>query len=339
MTKQYLIQSLAQMFDSLVQLIATAIDDKSPYTGGHCRRVPELTMLLAEAAHNKGEGYLQSFVMSGADRYELQVAAWLHDCGKITTPEYVIDKATKLETIFDRIQLVEARFEVLKRDCNIVFLEQKLLAAQQGKSVEVSVELQHKETLQQLADDFDFIKRSNTGGEFMSEADCMRIRELAKTEWQLKGENMALLSTEEVENLTIAKGTLTPDERSKINEHIATTIAMLEKIPFPKHLSHVVEYAGGHHERMDGRGYPKGLMREQMSVSARIMGIADVFEALTAKDRPYKDGKKLSEALSILEKMKQDNHIDPDLYDVFIEGKVYAKYAEKFLDKEQIDVE
>jgi HD-GYP domain-containing protein (c-di-GMP phosphodiesterase class II) len=145
------------------------------------------------------------------------------------------------------------------------------------------------------------------------------------------------LSDEEVTNLTIRAGTLTQEERQIINHHITMTIQMLEALPWPKHLSNVVEYAGGHHERMDGKGYPKGLTREQMSVQARCMGIADIFEALTARDRPYKKGKTLSEALTILGKFKLNGHIDPDLFDVFMWEKVYEKYATEFMQPEQID--
>lgn len=339
LTKQRLIADLENMFESLVQLIATAIDDKSPYTGGHCRRVPELTMMLAEAAHDTHEGYLKNFIMTEADRYELKIAGWLHDCGKITTPEYVIDKATKLETIFDRIALIETRFEVVKRDQEIAMLKQKIEVLEQGKVPNPNIEQGYADALAKIEDDLAFIKRANTGGEFMSAEDQHRISSLNQSTWRLNNEETPLLSDNEIYNLCIAKGTLTREERDIINHHIDATIAMLGKIVFPKHLKNVPEYAGGHHEKMDGTGYPRGLHREEMSIQARTMAIADVFEALTAKDRPYKMGKKLSEALAILKRMKDNQHIDPDLYDAFINHKVYKQYAEKFLDEYQIDVD
>ena len=143
--------------------------------------------------------------------------------------------------------------------------------------------------------------------------------------------------SQEAKNLTIRSGTLTPEERQTINHHIEVTIKMLESLPWPRHLKNVPEYAGGHHERMDGKGYPRGLTREQMSVQARVMGIADIFEALTAKDRPYKKGKTLTESLNILGRFKLNGHVDPDLFDVFVREKVYLRYAEQFLDPEQID--
>jgi len=339
LTKQQLITDLENMFESLVKLIATAVDEKSPYTGGHCRRVPELTLMLTEAAHDTDHGYLQDFRLTEADRYELTIASWLHDCGKIITPEYVIDKATKLETIFDRIHLLETRFEVLKRDREIAFLKQQLAELQSNTTSSSALEHTYQADIARLDDDLAFIRLCNTGGEAMSEDDISRLQSLQKRTWSLNNVDVPLLTDEEVYNLSIFRGTLTSEERNVINNHINVTISMLEAIKFPKHLQNVVEYAGGHHERMDGKGYPKGLSREEMSIPARAMAIADVFEALTAKDRPYKKGKKLSEALFILKKLKEDKHIDPDLYDAFIKQKIYKKYAEKFLDDVQIDID
>ena len=335
LTKQYLIAELEEMFESLTQLIASAIDDKSPYTGGHCRRVPELTLSLAEAAHRSQNEYLKDFSMTDKDRYELKIAAWLHDCGKITSPEYVIDKSTKLQTIFDRIELVETRFEVLKRDIEIDMLKQCHQFPEQKSVIE-----QHYATqITQLNNEFEFIKKCNIGDEFMEEQDQQKIIEIGKKRWNLSGIDMPFLSKDEVYNLTISRGTLTSEERAIVNQHINATISMLDKINFPKHLKNVPEFAGGHHERVDGNGYPNGLKREQMSVQARVMAIADIFEALTARDRPYKQGKTLSQSLNILTKMKEDQHVDPDLFDVFIQEKVYLKYAHQFLDSNQIDID
>jgi HD-GYP domain-containing protein (c-di-GMP phosphodiesterase class II) len=339
LTQQHLIADLEKMFECLVKLIATTIDQKSPYTGAHCRRVPELTMMLAEAVHDTQEGYFKDFTLSDADRYELKIAAWLHDCGKITTPEYVIDKATKLQTIYDRIELIETRGEILKRDREIELLKQKIAALENHQAPDAAAEQQLNRAVAQIEDDLSFIKRINLGGEFMRTEDLQRLRAISAAKWRMNGKTLPFLSENETRNLSIVKGTLTGEERQVINNHIVATIAMLESITFPKHLKNVPEFAGGHHERMDGKGYPRGLTREQMSVQARIMGIADVFEALMAKDRPYKPGKKLSEALAILKNMKENGHIDPDLYDVFINKKVYRRFAEQFIDPEQIDVD
>jgi len=335
LTNRMLINQLEHLFESFIKLINTAIDEKSPYTGGHCQRVPVLTMLLAEAVNETAEGPLKDFSMSDKDRYELKIAGLLHDCGKVTTPVHVVDKATKLETIFDRIQLIDTRFEVLKRDAEIESLK-KRAALMPMEAMEEEKRL--RDRLRRLDEDRRFLHACNIGSERMREEDMEQVRRIAGYRWRdVSGHEADFLTAEELKNLTIRSGTLTEEERKIINHHIVATIKMLEALPWPRHLTNVPEYAGGHHERMDGKGYPRGLKREQMSVQARCMGIADIFEALTAKDRPYKKGKTLSESLEILGRMKENHHVDPDLFDVFVRRKVYRRYAEMFLDPEQID--
>jgi HD-GYP domain-containing protein (c-di-GMP phosphodiesterase class II) len=326
LTNRLLINQLESLFESFINLINSAIDEKSPYTGGHCQRVPVLTMLLAEAVNETKSGPLSDFNMSDKDRYELKIAGLLHDCGKVTTPVHVVDKATKLETIYDRIDLINTRFEVLKRDVEIQWLKREI------------DDRAKRDRLRELDDARKFLHACNIGSERMKDEDVEHVKRIARFRWiDVSGHEADFLTADEVKNLTIRAGTLTDDERKIINHHIVATIKMLEALPWPKHLVNVPEYAGGHHERMDGKGYPKGLTREQMSVQARCMGIADIFEALTAKDRPYKKGKTLSESLQILGRMKESHHIDPDLFDVFVRRKVYRRYAEMFLDREQID--
>ncbi len=340
LTNRLLITQLEQLFESFIGLINLAIDEKSPYTGGHCERVPVLTMMLAEAASAADTGPLANFRMSDKDRYELKIAGLLHDCGKVTTPVHVVDKATKLQTIFDRIHLIDTRFEVLKRDAEIDALRRKLainLLHDAAAAQKIDAELVH--ALKVLDEERDFLRRANIGGESMPADDQRRVAEIgSKYRWRdPQGATTDFLSSEEVENLSIRAGTLTTAERNIINYHIVATIKMLEQLPWPNHLKNVPEYAGGHHERMDGKGYPNGLTREQMSVQARVMGIADIFEALTARDRPYKDGMKLSQAVSILAKFSKNGHIDQDLFEVFVRERVFQKYADAFLDPRQID--
>jgi len=326
LSNRQLINQLEQLFESFINLINSAIDEKSPYTGAHCQRVPQLTMMLAEAVNDTHEGPLAKFQMTDKDRYELKIAGLLHDCGKVTTPVHVVDKATKLETIYDRITLIDTRFEVLKRDLEIQALRGEL------------DERKLRVRLRELDDDRRFLHACNMGSERMKDEDIARVKRIAAYRWRdMAGHEANFLSDDEVKNLTIRAGTLTEEERKIINHHIVATIKMLEALPWPKHLANVPEYAGGHHERMDGRGYPRGLKREQMSVQARCMGIADIFEALTARDRPYKKGKTLSESLEILGRMKLNHHVDPDLFDIFVRKKVYRRYAEMFLEPEQID--
>lgn len=340
LTNRLLITQLEDLFESFINLINEAIDEKSPYTGKHCERVPALTMMLAEAASATTQGPLAEFQMSERDRYELKIAGLLHDCGKITTPVHVVDKATKLQTIYDRIDLVDTRFEVLKRDAEIEALHQKLSLRSAGDAkAEAQVDARLQKALHEIQDDRDFLRKTNIGAEAVAPEVLQRVRNIGgQYSWRNpEGVLTDFLSADEVENLTIRAGTLTQKERNTINHHIVATINMLDKLPWPRHLKNVPEYAGGHHERMDGKGYPKGLRREQMSWQARMMGIADIFEALTAADRPYKAGMSLSQALSIMVKFKNNGHIDPDLFDVFVREGVYRRYADQFLDAAQVD--
>ena len=327
-TNRTLVIQLEDLFESFISLINHAIDDKSPHTGGHCERVPALTMMIADAVTQCQVGPFSDYSLSDANRKELKMASLLHDCGKITTPVHVVDKATKLETIFDRIQLIELRIEILMRDIQIQ-LENELITESDAYQQQ-----------ERLIDDFNFLCHCNIGVESMIESDIMRIHDTAsKYTWlDFSGSKRQLLSEDEALNLTIKSGTLNASERKIINRHIEVSISMLEKLKWPKHLMNVTEYAGAHHERMDGKGYPKGLTRDEMSIPARCMAIADIFEALTAKDRPYKKGKSLSESLFILGKMKLNNHIDPDLFNIFMWSKVYEHYAHIFMDSSQIDL-
>ena len=343
-TNKNLIKDLENLFESFIKLIASAIDAKSPYTGGHCERVPEITMLLADAVVKTKTGPFADFTLTDQEMYELKIAAWLHDCGKVATPEFVVDKSTKLETIYDRIHEVETRFSVLQRDKQIIKLKKELsverddsLSLKQKNEKFKQIKSEYQKSTRQLKKDLSFVKESNIGGEFMSDDKKQRINEISNYKWKPNGKMQNFLSENEVYNLTIPRGTLTPEERQVINDHIVVTINMLDELPYPKHLKNIPEFAGGHHEKLDGTGYPKGLTKNEMSIQARIMAIADIFEALTARDRPYKKGKTLSQAMRILGFMKDDAHIDADLFDIFVKKKIYMKYAKGFLEPEQID--
>lgn len=384
-----LIEAQKELMESLIKLIASAIDAKSAYTGGHCERVPELALMLAEEACAVDSGPLADFRFETEDEWrEFRIGAWLHDCGKVTTPEYVIDKATKLETIYNRIHEVRMRFEVLLRDAEI----ERLTAILERREDRATADAHFAARQVQLIDDFVFVAEANVGGEFMAPEHVDRIKRLAGTTWIRHFDDRIGLSQEElrrcastppdslpaketlladkpwhvvprtqdntvydehygwkvnvpnnlynfgeVYNLCIERGTLTEEERFKINEHIIQTIAMLQELPLPKHLRRVPEYAGTHHETMIGTGYPRKLDAGQLSIPSRIMAIADIFEALTASDRPYKPTKKLSECIKILSFFRNDKHIDPVLFDLFLTSGVYKKYAERFLRPEQID--
>ena len=337
LTNSQLIGDLKHLLEKFIEVIANAIDDKSPYTGGHCRRVPEIASLLANAINDSKHITFADVRFSEQDLYELHIAAMLHDCGKITTPVHVVDKATKLETIHDRISVIEERIETMKKDAEIQLLKTKL-SASDNTAIEDAVQ-QYRLHINQLNDDFAFIAQANLGSEFMDEDSQNRIKQIAQHSWlDSQGNKRRLLDDDELYNLSIAKGTLTEEERQIINHHITMTQNMLNALPFPKHLQNVPEIAGNHHERMDGKGYPNGLKGDQLSIQAKLMCIADVFEALTAADRPYKKAMNLSTALTILGRMSMEGHIDCDLFNLFITEKVYLDYAQKFLSSEQIDI-
>lgn len=383
---QMLIDAQRNLFRSILRVFASAIDAKSPYTGGHCHRVPELTNMLARAADETPDGPLADFHLSEEEWYELEVAGGLHDCGKVTTREFVVDKATKLETIYNRIHEIRTRFEVVKRDAEIEYLR-AIMAGGDESALRATCDAR----LAQLDEDFAFVAECNIGGEFMAPEKIARVQRIADITWVRTLDDRLGLSWEEtarythtpeplpavehlladkphhiahhdaaplgpdnpwgfvikppahkanlgeIHNLAIRRGTLTDEERYHINDHIVQTIIMLEALPFPKNLRRVPEWAGGHHEKMDGTGYPRGLKRSDMSIPARIMMIADIFEALTARDRPYKARKKLSECVDIMARMSREHHIDPDLFELFLKSGVYREYADIFLLPEQID--
>lgn len=380
-----LLKAQRDMFEALVKLLARAIDAKSPYTGGHCARVPEIAKMIARAACDAETGRFAGYALDDKGWEALHVAAWLHDCGKVTTPEYVVDKATKLETLHDRIHEVRTRFEVLKRDAEIARLE-ALLAGTDADAARAA----RDRACADLDADFAFVAACNLGGEGIDATALARLREIGARTWMRTlddrlgispdeaarhagpppplpvaeplladkavhriprgpadrlgdalGLHMAapelLYDRGELHNLAVARGTLTPEERHKINDHIVQTIALLDSIPYPRHLRNVPEIAGGHHEKIDGSGYPRGLTGAEMSIEARMLAIADVFEALTAADRPYKSGKPLSEAVAILARMVRNGELDADVFELFVESGVYADYAHAHLAPAQID--
>ena len=339
LTNSSLIKEMEELYSTFAETIAMAIDEKSPHTGGHCKRVPALTLMLADAVNAISKGPLASFSMSDSDRHQLDIAGWLHDCGKIATPDHIMEKATKLETIFDRISFIDAKFEIVSRDLKINYQEQIISAMKNGKPVEVQqLERLLDTELKQVALDRALLQRINVGGEFLGDKELAQIERIAQHYHLVINDiRTPLLNDDEVENLSIRRGTLTGGEHDVMKRHMDVTKNILDALPFPKHLSKVSEYALGHHEKLDGTGYPRGLTKEQMSVPARLMAITDIFEALSAVDRPYKKAKPVSECLFILGTMVEKNHLDPDIFAVFIESGVYKNYISEYANPEQLD--
>jgi len=338
-TNVKLINDLRHLLEAFIKSIATAIDAKSPYTGGHVRKVAEITMIIANAINNTSSGPYKDIHYSFDQLNEIRIAALMHDVGKITTPEYVVDKATKLETIYDRIETIKTRFEVYKRDLEIECLKQQLQAQKAGDGDEiVRLEEHLNGEFTRLDEAFAFLEGANIGGEFMADEKIERVKQIAQSHITIGGKSHPLLTEDEVENLSIRKGTLTEDERQKINDHAEMSNLMLEALPFPKKLSRVPEIAGGHHEKLNGKGYPRGLSADELTLESRILALADIFEALTASDRPYKDAKTLTEAMRIIGFMVKDYELDGDLVEFFYEHNLHVEYAKKELKAEQLDI-
>jgi len=340
LTNTQLIQDLKNLFYSFIKSIATAIDEKSPYTGGHITRVVDLTMMIAEGINNTDHGPFKDVLFDEDELEELRLAAWMHDVGKITTPENVIDKSTRLQAIFDRTHLVETRFQMIANSIENEYLQRKIELLRNGISDESKIKIMDQELAHKISDlgeELKFIKACNDPGEFMSDEKIDRIKKIAKKNYVSPDGEHPYLTEDEVENLCIRKGSLTDKERNIIENHAGMTLKILNELPFPAKLANVPEFASSHHEKLDGSGYPRGLSEKELSLQSRIMAIADVFEALTAKDRPYKEPMKLSKAVKIMEFMKQDKHIDGDIYDLFLESRFIYEYAKKQMAPEQID--
>jgi HD-GYP domain-containing protein (c-di-GMP phosphodiesterase class II) len=326
-----LVDEFRVLFEGLIGLTVTALDEKSAYTGGHCRRVPILAEMLADAVCRTQEGAFARFEFSPAERYELRIAALLHDFGKVVTPVHVMDKATKLETIHDRIELIAVRYAVLQREAEIAWLRAKLAAA--------GGEAGDPPALAELEEELAFLRACNVGVEEMDPTQRDRVRAIAVTRrWRnAHGVVAPVLDDDEVENLSIPRGTLNPRERKVIEDHASLTIRLLEQLPFPPHLSGVPQIAGSHHERIDGGGYPLGLAGSQITLQGRLLGLADVFEALTAPDRPYRDPMTVSEAVEMMRGLVKEGHLDADLFEVFIRERVHLHYAMEQLRADQLD--
>ena len=331
LTNQLLIDEQKQLFRSFIKLVAEALEQKDQVTGGHCNRVPVLTMMIAEEINSDKSGLFKSFLFSDDELDELYVAGWLHDFGKVATPEYIMNKATKLEGLHDKIDEIRFRFEILKRDVEIEYYKNIIKNIDSKDDKDLNMEIN------KINDNFKFLEKSNVGGEFMSDELQQRVQKISEQKIKINSNIEPILTDEEVDFLTISKGTLSKSDRKIMEDHVVLTYDLLSKLPYPDHLKQVPFYAGCHHEKINGKGYPNGYSGDKLPIQARIIAIADVFEGLTAPDRPYKKGYKLSKALTILKYMVDDGEIDKDLFHLFITKKLYLKYANEMVATDQID--
>lgn len=339
-TNVKMINDLKELLESFIKSIAYAVDQKSPYTGGHVQKVVKIALMITEALNEEKSGKYESVYYNEEEVNEIRISALMHDVGKITTPQHVMDKATKLETLYDRINVIRSRFEILKRDLTIDMMSKKVELINSGsdtKSIErLKKELEEK--IYEIDDEVHFLVMANVGGEFMRDEDLENIKKIGSRKIRVNNIEQNILTEDEVKNLSIRKGTLTAKELDVMRDHVKVSNEMLEALPFPKNLRRVPEIAGGHHEKLNGKGYPKGLSADELTLESRILALSDIFEALSASDRPYKDGKKLSEVMKIIGFMVKDEELDSDLVQFFYDRNLHIEYAKNFLTPEQLDV-
>ena len=331
-TNAKLIANMTELFEAFVKVMATAIDEKSPVTGGHIRRVADLTLTMAEVIHDIDEGHFKDKTFSPDQMYELRIAAYMHDIGKVTSPVEIVEKAKKLQTIFDRIQYVRLRMAYIIQKIKLEGQEAKIKILQNGSSPEKlnSIEKETLEKLIEIEEILKFINKCNEPGEFLDDEILVRLKEVSeKTYIDDAGEQQPFLTADELVNLSIRRGSITEKERQKMQGHAAVTLKMLKQIPFTKKLKNIPDFAGAHHEFLNGKGYPLGLKGDEISFEGRLMAVTDIAEALTASDRPYKKAMPLETVYRILRSMVEGEELDPNLVELFIEKEVYKIYQKK----------
>jgi HD-GYP domain-containing protein (c-di-GMP phosphodiesterase class II) len=331
-TNAKLISNMTELFEAFVKVMATAIDEKSPVTGGHIRRVADLTLTMAEVIHDMKEGNFKDKTFSPDQMYELRIAAYMHDIGKVTSPVEIVEKAKKLQTIFDRIQLVRLRLAYISQKVALEGQEEKIKILQNGSSPEKlkALEKETGDKIEELNEIREFINKCNEPGEFLDDDILERLKEIAKKTYiDDEGQQQPLLTDDELVNLSIRRGSITEKERGKMQDHAAVTLKMLKQIPFTKKLKNIPDFAGAHHEFINGKGYPLGLKGDEIPFEGKLMAVTDIAEALTASDRPYKKAMPLETVHRILNSMAEKGELDPSLVALFIEKNVYKIYQEK----------
>lgn len=326
LSNMQLIDSLEEFVNAFVSTIAKAIDAKSPYTKDHILKVEKIALLIANAI-NEDETIYKDIKYSENDYKQIALAAWMHDIGKISMPEHILDKATKLEKIYDRIDLVEQRFELIKKDKEIAHLKKQ-----------ISKEVFDK-NIKELDTYISFIKRINLGEEFMSDEDLLKLNNISKLTYKKNNIDTALINSDEYYNLSIRKGTLSKEEIEIIRNHAQLSLDMISELPFPKKYKDVLNIACNHHEKLNGTGYPRGLTEKNISLEDRIMILSDIFEALTASERPYKAAMKLSTVENILQNMCAKGELDKELTQFFFNHDIFKQYSKETLNSEQLDLE
>jgi HD-GYP domain-containing protein (c-di-GMP phosphodiesterase class II)/ribonuclease BN (tRNA processing enzyme) len=327
--KNKLIDDLEKLVLSFLESISYALSVKSPYGYEHISRVKELMGYIAKEI-DSDETIYKDISYTKEEFQELELAAWMHDIGKIATPEHILDKATRLENLQDQVYMIEMRFNYVKYYLKTQILEAKCAYLNGEYQMHIEeIENRYEQKIKELESDLLFIKQSNQPSTYMHESDIQRVNEISQKSFYIDNQMVNLLTPDEVKYLSIVKGTLTDDERDKINEHAKITHDMLNMITFPKKYSNVTKIASGHHEKLNGKGYPLGLSGDEISFETRILAIVDILEALTASDRPYKRAKTEKETFEILDAMVDNGELDKYLVTFIKESKIFDRYIKK----------
>ena len=331
-TNAKLISNMTELFEAFVKVMATAIDEKSPVTGGHIRRVADLTLTMAEVIHNHDEGAFKDRKFSPDQMYELRIAAYMHDIGKVTSPVEIVEKAKKLQTIFDRIHYIRLRMDYIIQKVKLEGQQKKieLLERKADLSEIKKVELKSEKQIQEMEDIRLFINKCNEPGEFLEDETLDKLKEISlRTYSDNEGQQQPFITEDELLNLSIRRGSITDAERKKMQDHAAVTLKMLKQIPFTKKLKNIPSFAGAHHEFINGKGYPLGLKGDEIPFEGKLMAVTDIAEALTASDRPYKKAMPLETVYRILRSMAGNGELDNEMVELFINEEIYKTYQEK----------
>jgi HD-GYP domain-containing protein (c-di-GMP phosphodiesterase class II) len=339
LTQQLLILEMENLFEAFIKAIAVSIDEKSKHTGGHIQRVTELSMMIAEKI-NQDTTLFKTIFLSQDQIDELRIAALMHDTGKITTPEHIISKSTRLETVHDRIELIKTRWELFKTNQRLIAAQKKLALFDSGEHIEKidRIDTQCAENIEMLDKEYNILSHINSSREAITPDQIDSLNRIHKRSENILGRQIPCLTNDELENLSVLRGTITATERDIINNHAYLTEKILSNLPWPKKLADIPDIAGAHHEKLDGSGYPQHRYRETLNIQARILAIADIFEALSAQDRPYKKPMTLSQTVRVLNQMGQSGLLDNDIITVFFQSNAHLEYAKRHLSNAQLDL-
>lgn len=323
-TNANLIYDLEKLLEGFLKSIIYALKKKSSYTANHIYKMVYLSNMLAKRI-NKDKSFYKNKTFSKSDFKNINFAALMHDVGKLSTPDYIMDKKTKLDGLYDKIELVKTRVWAIKKELEIEFLKDNITKDEYNKNIKT------------INQNYELLEKYNTGFENVPDEIIKKIENISKTSIKCAEKDFYIITQDEAKLLMVSKGTLTQEEKMIINDHAMVSIDILNKLPFPSQYSDIPSISGAHHEKINGKGYPLGLKGDEISFEARILALADIFEALTASDRPYKKANKLSVAMQILFNMAKDDDIDRGLVKFFYESGLYMEFAKKFLKRENID--